>query len=78
MNKMCPECNSRDLFFTTDVASAGGYGPALLPGLGGFFFSAKMTVVACKQCGLIRYFASPEARAKLDTSSKWKRLDCRP
>jgi predicted nucleic-acid-binding Zn-ribbon protein len=36
--------------------------------------SARFTLVVCRDCGLTRFFASPEARAKLKESSKWKSI----
>ena len=69
----CPECDGRNLY-TTSVVSAGGHGPVLLPGLGGFLRFAKFDVVVCSDCGLTRFFAEPSARTKLSTSSRWTRL----
>jgi len=43
----------------------------LLPGLGGHFTPASATVVVCEACGLIRFFADPPARAKLEGSAGW-------
>lgn len=68
----CPNCGGNELY-TTQVHSAGGYGPQLLPGLGGFFWSAYFDLVACGGCGLIRFFASADAKEKLAASSKWTR-----
>ena len=64
MTKTCPECGSADLFSTPDVPAGGGYAPLTLPGLGGFFSAARMTVLVCRDCGFIRYYASPEACGK--------------
>lgn len=70
----CPECGRNNLYSSVEVASGGGHAPNYLPGLGSFFSAAKFTLVICKDCGLARYFASPEARAKLAESSKWRKV----
>jgi hypothetical protein len=70
----CPECESRDVFKTKgQVSAGGGEGPPLLTGLGPWYAPAKMMVVVCRSCGLIRAYASEEARKKLGESSKWTR-----
>ncbi len=46
----------------------------MLPGLGGFFSPATFIVVVCSDCGLTRFYAPPEARAKLEGSKKWSRV----
>jgi predicted nucleic-acid-binding Zn-ribbon protein len=71
--RTCPECGGSHLHQTT-TASAGTHGPALLPGLGGFLSFAKFRVVVCADCALTRFYAEPDARAKLSGSSRWFRL----
>ena len=56
------------------VKSAGPYGPVLLPGLGGFLNFAQFKVVVCGDCGLTRFYAEPDALAKLPGAKKWSRL----
>jgi DNA-directed RNA polymerase subunit RPC12/RpoP len=68
----CPGCGSRTLYESRGVGSGGSHGPNLLPGLGTLFSSAKLTVVVCRDCGLTRFFAQSEARAKLKDSKRWK------
>jgi predicted nucleic-acid-binding Zn-ribbon protein len=68
----CPECGSRTLYQGPATSSGGGHAPDYLPGLGKFVFSARFVVVVCRDCGLTRFFAQPEARAKLKDSKKWK------
>ncbi len=70
--KPCPECGQNNLFATTTNAGS-GYGPMLLPKLGGFIVPATFEVVVCADCGLTRFFASSEARSKLATAKKWVR-----
>ena len=70
----CPNCDGRTLYRGPETSSAGSRGPHFLPGLGGFLRVAKFTLVVCRECGLTRFFASPEARAKLKDSSKWKAI----
>ncbi len=68
----CPGCGGRTLYRSEDVGAGGSHGPDLLPGLGRFVSSAKFVVVVCRDCGLTRLYAQPEARAKLKDSKKWK------
>jgi len=68
----CPNCGGRTLYRGPETNSGGGHAPHFLPGLGGVFRVAKFTLVVCRDCGLTRFFAAPEARAKLKESSKWK------
>jgi len=70
----CPECGHSNLYSSDDVPAGGGSAPNYLPGLGTFFSAAKFTVIACKDCGLIRFFASKEALGKLSGSGKWHKI----
>lgn len=73
-SSICPECGNSNLYSSAGVSAGGGYAPNYLPGLGSFLSSAKFAVVACKDCGLTRFFASSEARAKLHQSDKWRKV----
>lgn len=66
----CPECGGPSLYQTT-TNSGGGYGPMLLPKLGSFFRMPMFVVVVCADCGLTRFYAEPDARAKLRRSDRW-------
>jgi len=66
----CPECAGANLY-CTETNSGGGYGPILLPGLGGFIRLARFQVVVCADCGLTRFYAEPNARAKLARARAW-------
>ncbi len=71
----CPNCESSRQYRTVKPVSAGGgYAPNYLPGLGSMWSAEKFDLVACGDCGLIRYFARDAARAKLSESSKWERV----
>lgn len=72
--KSCPECGSGNLYSYNDISARGGYGPDLLPGAGGVFTSPKMNAVVCKDCGLIRYYASQDTLKKLMEKGKWNRV----
>lgn len=71
--KTCPECESTRILSHGGISAGGGYAPNYLPGLGTFFASAKFTVRVCADCGLTRFYASPEARAKLRDNEAWRR-----
>jgi hypothetical protein len=68
----CPNCGGTTQFQGPDTSAGGGHAPNYLPGLGGFLRAARFTLVVCRDCGLTRFFASAEARAKLRDSGKWK------
>ncbi len=69
----CPNCQGRTLYASRELSSwTGQHGPDYLSGLGSFFKAARFVVVVCRDCGLMRYFASPKATAKLKESKKWR------
>jgi len=68
----CPGCGGRTLYSGPATSAGGGHAPNYLPGLGRFFSSAKFVLVVCRDCGLTRFYAQPEARAELKESGKWK------
>lgn len=72
--KTCPECDGTNLHVHGGIAAKGGYGPDLLPGTSGIFTSAKMKAVVCKDCGLVRFYASQEALARITSDRDWQRL----
>ena len=69
----CPESDGQDLYFT-ETNSGGGYGPILLPGLGRFMRLARFRVLVCAGCGLTRFYATQDARAKLPAAKAWRPL----
>ncbi len=71
--KECGHCG-RNSLYVTRTASGGGYGPTLLPGLGGFLRFAKFDVVLCTECGHTVFFAEPGVREKAMVSPKWRRV----
>jgi predicted nucleic-acid-binding Zn-ribbon protein len=70
----CPNCNSNQLYQSEPVSAGGGHAPNYLPGLGSFFRAEQFQLVVCRDCGLTRFFARPEALAKLGESGKWHRI----
>jgi len=74
--KPCPECHSDNVYrYKKDIDSQGGYGPDLLPKLSsGLFSTAKFLPVICAECGYVRFYASKDALAKLETSKHWVRV----
>ena len=69
----CPECGG-GTYVHASTRAGGGYGPYFLPGLGGFLRMASFKVVVCGDCGLTRFYAEPDALAKLPDAKKWSRL----
>lgn len=69
----CPECGGNRVHSHGGISAGGGYAPNYLPGLGTFWSAAKFTVRVCADCGLTRFYASPEARAKVRESKDWRR-----
>lgn len=73
--KPCSECKSDRVYQYKEPMEFGGFGGELLPNLAPDMFSlAKFLPVVCFDCGHIRFFASKEARDKLDVSDHWKRI----
>jgi hypothetical protein len=68
----CVECGAKSLFVSPAAAANGGQGPELLRGLGGWLSRAKMRVVVCKACGLMRLYAEDEACDRLGNPNGWK------
>jgi len=72
--RTCPNCTTTDLY-TTPVSSGGGYAPDYLPQLREKWYAApNFNIVVCAHCGLTQFFTPSEHRAKLPTSSKWRKL----
>jgi predicted nucleic-acid-binding Zn-ribbon protein len=70
----CPNCDGTRLFQSKEVSAGGGNAPNYLPGLGGMLTAEKFVLVLCRDCGLTRFFARPEALKKLDDSGKWHQV----
>jgi hypothetical protein len=71
----CPRCHAQELYVSELVPASGYRGPDLLPGLGMWFASAQMRVVACQACGLMQFFADAAARKTLAGGENgWRRL----
>ena len=66
----CPECGGNDLWMTLTNAR-GWRGPDLLPGLGGLLRPTPMHVVLCRECGLVRFFATQSAMDRVRSSKEW-------
>jgi hypothetical protein len=72
----CPECNSVEVYaYERFIGANSSDGPSLLPKLGSnWLLPALFLPVVCKNCGLARFYASEEAREKLD-SGHWNLLE---
>lgn len=73
--KSCSECKSDRIYKYKESIEFGGFGGELLPELAPSMFSlAKFLPVICLDCGHIRFFASKEARDKLEASAHWTQI----
>lgn len=71
----CPHCQSDQVYKSDKPIDTTTIGGELLPKLAsGRFSSAKVRAVVCASCGLVRFFADPPARLKLETSKHWTRV----
>lgn len=71
----CPACGSHELYMSTKpITAGGGYAPDLLPGLHPWYSSGRLHAVVCAACGLYRQYADRNARQRLPSSPKWRRL----
>lgn len=71
----CPNCRGTNVFrLKKAVSGGGGYAPNLLPGLPPWWRSARMYVVVCGSCGLIRLHAEREVLKELPSSDRWERV----
>jgi hypothetical protein len=69
----CPNCDSNEVFRSDPISAGGGHAPNLLPGLGKWHSPAKMHVVVCRSCGLMRLFAAEDAMSRLTSDrKKWR------
>ncbi len=71
-NRKCPECGSRKIY-TKKVSASGGYGPDLLPGVGGLFKGKKFQLYICSDCGFVQFYLPDEYRQDLD--NKFEKLN---
>lgn len=73
--KPCPLCQSEEVYQYKKYFRYTGVGEELLPKAGsGLFGVAEICPVVCVSCGLIRFFASEEAREKLKKSEHWNKV----
>ena len=70
----CPNCGGGNLYQSKPISAGGGYAPNYLSGLGGFWRAEYFHLVMCRDCGLTRFFARPEASERLADSKDWKRV----
>jgi transcriptional regulator with XRE-family HTH domain len=74
--KPCPVGGSNEIYQHKEYfRDSGGTGETLLPGLGSnLLMVAKVRTCVCEACGLVRIFASEDARRQLKTSTRWERV----
>jgi predicted nucleic-acid-binding Zn-ribbon protein len=53
--KTCPSCGGREIYFRT-VGARGGYGPDLLPKVGGLLRGGKFELYICGTCGFTQIY----------------------
>ncbi len=72
-SKKCPECGSRRIYTKKVSVLNGGYGPDLLPGVGGLFKGRKFQLYICGDCGLTKFYVPEEYRPDLE--KKFEKLN---
>ncbi len=72
----CTNCGGENLYVSDEVSAGGGYAPNYLPGLEKYLgmVSAKLSVVACTDCGLVRFFANRDVTDRIPESEQWRKL----
>ena len=74
--RTCPSCGGANLYISDKVSSGGGHAPNYLPGLETHWrlVSARLYVVVCVDCGLVRFFTDDEVTSRIPESKHWRRL----
>lgn len=68
----CPECRSEAIHRHAGTVDSSSIGGQLLPDLApGRLSSARMDVVACADCGHVRFFLDEAAREKMRAAATW-------
>ncbi len=67
----CPNCGGHTLYQGPEASSGGGHAPDFLAGLGSFWRSARVSVVVCRDCGLLRFFAAKADNAQAEGMLAW-------
>lgn len=74
--KLCPVCQSDNLYQYKDDIQYSGVGEELLPKLGkGKLSVAKVRPAVCADCGDVRLIASSDARERMKGSEHWVRVE---
>ncbi len=73
-SRTCRACGN-DRVLMTRVAARGGYGPDLLPGVGGRVFQVpRFEMYVCSDCGLVDFVVPQEYLPIIRSSKKWSRV----
>jgi transcriptional regulator with XRE-family HTH domain len=71
----CPECGAASIYRYEGTLETTQVAVELLPNLGlGPFSAVTVCPVVCAHCGLVRLFASAEARRRMRDSEHWASL----
>ena len=73
----CPQCHSNQVFqYRKEVDAESGLRLDLLPKLAPHILAtAKLRPTVCVECGLIRLYASKDARSRLGSSNHWELIE---
>ena len=74
--RTCTNCGGANLYISDEVSAGGGYAPNYLPGVGKRWalVSARLRVVVCIDCGLMRFFTGDEITSRIPESKHWRKL----
>lgn len=73
--RLCPICQSDDIYEHAGDFEFTGLNGELLPKLGKDFLSAaEIRPTVCANCGHVQIFASQAVRAKMKSSKEWQKV----
>ena len=73
--RTCPNCDGTNLYVSSHKVGSGSvFAPNYLPGLDKLGGPARLRVVVCIDCGLMRFFTDSDITSRILESKHWQRL----